>query len=125
MKKLYTGGTIILLALIPTSAYAAQDAISIASTLLNGIGRLVKTALPIVFGLAILAFFWGIFRYIFSQSMEDKKDGKSIMLWSLIALFIMVSLFGIIQLAQQTFGVDQQSNFNVPTVNSLPQTYPL
>lgn len=109
---------ILFLSFLTLPAFAhAEDAIQLATRLLQGIGRLVGLAIPVVFGLAILAFFWGIFRYVFSQSGEDKREGKGIMLWSLVAVFIMVSLYGIITVLQVTFGVTGTGNFTPPRVN--------
>lgn len=106
-----------LVFLSPFVAKAQTDAISIATTILGQIKGVVSLALPIVFSLAILAFFWGIAKYVFSQSSESKMEGKGVLVWSLIALFVMTSLFGIISLAQDTFGVGGIGNFAVPKVN--------
>ena len=92
-----------------------MDALQIAQKLLNSIKGIVGTALPIVFALAILAFFWGITKYVFSKSGEGKVEGKGVMLWSLIAIAIMTSLYGIIFLAQKTIGVDPGSVGNQNT----------
>lgn len=97
---------------------ALAEAFDTLVTITQKFGQIVDLLLPIVFALAILAFFYGIFLYVFSQSGDSKKEGKGIMLWSLVAIFIMASLFGIIQLANQTLGIDQPTgDFDVPQVN--------
>jgi hypothetical protein len=46
---------------------------------------------------AIAAFFWGIARFIWNTSDENKiKEGKQWMLWSIVALFCMVTLWGLL-----------------------------
>jgi hypothetical protein len=91
--------------------------ISTLTSIVNGIGHLVRISLPIVFGLAILAFFWGIFRYVFAHSMDDKISGRGIMLWSLIAIFVMASLYGIVTLMQVSLGISSQGGtFTMPRV---------
>ena len=96
----------------------AEDAIDISTRLLGQIKDIIDVSIPIVVGLAVLAFFWGIVRYIWSQGGEGKIEAKRVMLYSLVALFIMVSLYGIIALAQSTFGVGGTNNFTAPRVNT-------
>jgi hypothetical protein len=105
---------------VPFIANAQADAFSLVQQLVNQAGGLVNTALPVVFGLAILAFFWGIARYVFAQSTDGKVDGKNVMIWSLVAIFVMTSLYGIITLAQSTLGITNPTNpqFKVPTITS-------
>jgi hypothetical protein len=56
-----------------------------------------------VSGLALIFFFWGLARLIFSAGDEKgREDGKKIMLWGIIALFIMFSVWGIVQLLQRS-----------------------
>ena len=109
----------ILVSLIffPIITYA-KDAIEIATELLNGSGRVVAIAVRLLMGLAILAFFWGIVRYIWSQGSEGKVEGKKVMLYALVAVFVMFSLWGIIEVARITFGVEGEGDFTVPRVNS-------
>ncbi len=68
---------------------------------------LMDTALPVLESLSLLAFFWGLVRFIFAMGGGDTKaiaDGKSLMKWGLVALFIMVSLDGIISFLGHEFG---------------------
>ncbi len=90
-------------------------------SILRTIGRLIESAIPIAFGLAVLGFFYGLAIYIFSAGNESKKEeGKNIMLWGLIALFIIASVFGIIRLFQGTLGIEQssQQQIQIPSVNT-------
>ncbi len=81
------------------------------------VAALVDQLLPLVFSLAILAFFWGIFRYVYSQSTEDKISGRNVMFWSLVAIFVMASLYGIIAVANVTLGINNPSGeFKIPTI---------
>lgn len=52
-------------------------------------------------GIALLIFFAGIIRFIWESNNEKKRnEGKQMLLWGLVALFVMFSLWGIIKLAQ-------------------------
>ncbi len=62
----------------------------------------------IVFGffVAMLYFFWGIFKFVLSSgNPSDHEEGKKAILWGLIGMFIMFSVFGIIHIILNTFGI--------------------
>lgn len=74
----------------------------------QNVGELVSTLLPIVVAIALLIFFWGLVKFIFAQGNEEAKaDAKKIMLWGLIALFVMVSVWGLIEFIGNALGIDQ------------------
>jgi hypothetical protein len=71
------------------------------------IGTVVASLVPVVSTLAILFFFWGLAKYILAAGdPESKADGKKIMIWGIIAIFIMVTLFGIIGYLQSAVGTN-------------------
>ena len=111
MKKVI----ITILALTPVFAFA--QTLTNLSTLVSSIGGIVNIAIPIVFSLALLAFFWGLVKYIFAQGDETSKaDGKKIMLWGLVALFVGASVWGIVQFARTNLGVPTDNTIGVPRV---------
>ena len=114
MKKVI----IATLALAPALAFA--QTLGNLETLVESIGNLVGLALPIVVGIALLAFFWGLVKYIFAQGNEESKaDAKKIMLWGVIALFVMVSVWGLVRFIGNALGIDQGDTIVVPTVPGL------
>jgi hypothetical protein len=61
----------------------------------------INALILIVMGIALLVFFWGLTKYIFEQGNETAKtQGKGVMVWGLIALTVMVSVWGIIRVFQ-------------------------
>src|SRR3989338_11387836 len=87
------------LALTPAFAFAqGSPNLSNINQLVDAIGKIVALALPIVVGIALLVFFWGLVKFIFAQGSEEAKaDAKKIMLWGLIALFVMVAVWGLVE----------------------------
>ena len=84
------------------------------------IGNIIGALTPIVVALALLYFFWGLAKYILAAGDEAKKDeGKNIMIWGVIALFVMVSIWGIIGLLGETFGIDPGGVIEIPSVETL------
>lgn len=58
--------------------------------------------IPIAFSLCLLYFFWGVAKYIGSKagSEEAVNEGKRIMFWGIIGLFVAASIWGIISFIQ-------------------------
>ncbi|OGG53813.1 hypothetical protein A3H16_03495 [Candidatus Kaiserbacteria bacterium RIFCSPLOWO2_12_FULL_53_8] len=87
---------------------AAQD--------LNGvlafISKFANNVVGLLITIALIVFFWGLIRYVLASG-EAKGEGLQIMLWGVIAVFVMVSIWGIIKLLQTTFGV-QNTTISVP-----------
>jgi hypothetical protein len=60
---------------------------------------LASTAIPIVAGIALMVFFYGIAKFIYALQAGDEggtSDGKEVMKWGIVALFVMVSIWGIV-----------------------------
>lgn len=67
---------------------------------------IVNPIIEFLFVLALLLFIWGIIRFIFKAGdAEGREIGKKHMIWGLVGMFIMVSVFGILRLIVVTFGI--------------------
>lgn len=65
---------------------------------------IVDSLIPLFASLAFLSFMWGIVQFIRSAGDEKKVSGaKEIMFWGVIGLFVLFSIFGLIQLLSSTF----------------------
>ena len=81
--------------------------------LLERFAELVGTAIPIAFALALLFFFWGVAQYI-RKSGDEKEEGKQVMVWGVVALFVISSIWGIVAFIRGELGVGDVDNQNVP-----------
>lgn len=88
--------------------------------ILDVLGGLINFAMPIVVALALLAFFWGLAIYIFNFSGkdEDKKKGRDIMVYGVIVLFVMLSIWGIVNILRETFNLTASTSITVPGLNT-------
>ncbi len=85
-----------------TSAAVATDFQSLVYFLIG----LIQIIIPLLIAIAIIVFFWGIIRYIFAAGNEQvKTSARETMLWGTIALFLMVSVWGILKIIANTFGI--------------------
>lgn len=95
-----------------TAAQGLLGTLALANRILNGlVGLLILVA--------ILAFFWGLIKYLFSGGGEDKSEGLKTMFYGVIAIFVMVSIWGIIKLLQNTFGVTQNTSITPDGIRSF------
>ncbi len=109
---------VILAALALTPALASAQQLTNLQTLLTSIGRLVDTALPIVVAIALLAFFWGLVKFLIGGA-EGKDEAKTFMIWGLVALFVMVSVWGLVRFIGNAIGIQQGDTIVVPRVPGL------
>jgi hypothetical protein len=113
MKKiyLYLGS---LITLFPLSFVHAQQQLPACPTspgnisdVLNLAGCILRNAvLPLLITLSIVVFIVGIVKYIGGADEASKREeGRRFMLYGIIALFVMVSIWGLVGTIQGTFGI--------------------
>ncbi|MEX0652242.1 MAG: hypothetical protein WD509_02645 [Candidatus Paceibacterota bacterium] len=108
MKTFFVTAGLLILPVV-ASAQGLEGAV-------NAVTSLINVAIPMVLALAVLYFFWGLAQYVLSSGDEGKKaEGRNIMIYGIIALFVMVSVWGLIRLLQDTFNL----NNTTPTVPQL------
>ena len=54
----------------------------------------------------MIYFVWGVVQYVLSaDSAEERKKSKQVMLWGVLALFVIVSMWGIVTFMRTLLGV--------------------
>ncbi len=88
----------------------------IAVTLVHLINRVL---VPVIFAVSFLAFLWGIARaYIISRGNEEElKKGHALIFWGIIGFVVMLSLWGLVNIVANSFGLQ---GFGAPP---LPTSY--
>jgi hypothetical protein len=81
--------------LIPVITLAAAEGIK---GLISDVGNVMGIMQPILLGLSVVYFFWGIGQFILHDAGNDKarEDGKKKILWGVIAIFVFISINGIL-----------------------------
>ena len=89
--------------LVPAVAFAAR-AVTDFKSFICLLVDLINPILVLLSGLAVLAFLWGVTKYIWNAGNEGKKEeGRQVMVYGLIGLFVFFSFWGIIKVVQNTF----------------------
>ena len=114
MKKTLLTGALLLL---PGFAFA-QITLSPIQQFLAAINLLEATVIPILIAAALIVFFIGLVMYLWSSKGDAAAHtkNKAVMVWGLVALFVMVSVWGLVRLGQQAFGISGNETINTPIV---------
>ncbi len=117
-------------ALALTSGILASFAVpfvSSAQTITNitGVGNFVintinNVLVPVIFAVAFIVFVWGAFEAFIlgANSEEVKEKGKNLMLWGLIGFFVMVSVWGLVNILTGSVSLNQTQT-NLPGASGL------
>ncbi len=79
---------------------------------------LAGRALPLLMIAALVLFLFGIVkRFFWSKDTADTKEAGRYILWGIVALFVMVSVWGLVNVLKSTFNLD---NKDIPTPPAIP-----
>ena len=101
----------------PLLAFAGEGSSDGIRHLLGIAAGIIQALIPIVIGLAVLVFLWGVLKYVLSTSDGGKGEGRTFMLWGIIALFVMVSVWGLVNILRDSLGL----NLATPTAPRIPE----
>lgn len=113
MKKVLEKISIASIGLFTPALVFAQNVDGI-QNLLESIYNILRSTIPVLIALALVAFMWGIVRYLFTQ---NKDDAKTFMIWGIIALFVMTSVWGLVGILRGTLfnqNGDNAQNVGLP-----------
>lgn len=75
---------------------------------LSELRALLNTFIPFIIGLAVLVILWGIFTYISHAAEEEKRrEAKQFVLYGIIGVFLMLSIWGFINILVNTFNLEK------------------
>lgn len=99
MKKIITAG---IVAFTPVLTFAQQ---ANAFTILERIGQIIGTIIPILIAAGVLYFIWGVIKYITAKDEEKQTEARTVMISGIIGLFVIISVWGLVRVIQTTFDV--------------------
>ncbi|MEI6280396.1 MAG: pilin [bacterium] len=90
---------------ILTNEAKLQDYLGYITCIIN------STIIPLIFSLAVVMFVWGAVKFFIINSDEESKrgQGKQFMIWGIIALAVMISIWGLVSVLGATFGIKDTS----------------
>lgn len=82
------------------------------------ISELLNTIVPILIILGVIFFIYGVITYVISNDEEAKSRGRDLMIYGLIGLLVIVSMWGLVAILKNTFGISGTTTINVPCIPS-------
>ena len=74
----------------------------------------------VIFAAGFFLFLWGLVKFLWDiEEGSGQNEGKQHMFWGVIGMFIMVSIWGIISLILNTFGINNSSMTDVGRANNI------
>ena len=108
-------------ALFTVSVSAQNAELDTFQDTLISIQGIVNTTTIILVGIAFLFFFWNLGRYILKGG-EEKDKARSGMIWGIIAIVVLTSLWGIIAFVRSLVGIEggTSNDISIPDVTIRP-----
>ncbi len=101
--------------LFPLAAFA--DGIDKTIAKVGVITTFVGGTLPrLFFALALAYFFYGLGSYVMGVDDKKKAEAKTTMIFGIIVLFVMSSVFGLIRILQDATDTGGSQGVNIPTI---------
>lgn len=88
-----------------------------ADDFVTALSDLIAAAIPILGGIAMLAFFFGLVKYIMHAGDEEGREaGKKIMIAGVVSLFLIAAIGGIIELIAEALDIQTGEDVTPPTI---------
>lgn len=68
------------------------------------LGSFLSRGMLLLISVAVVWFAYNVFQYTISGNEEKKQTAKNGMFWGIVGIFVMVSIWGLVAILQQTFG---------------------
>ena len=111
-----------VLAFAQTSSAIPQNGITLMSVIDTVIWYL-NEALLLLIALAVVSFVYNVIKYFIRADADRTEAGKYVM-YSLIGFFVILSVWGLVNILQNTFGLKDSSISNAPTWDSINTIFP-
>lgn len=66
---------------------------------------LSNAVVPLLFAGALAVFVFGVVKFIGNSDSKEQGKGKDFMIWGIVGLFVMISVWGLVNVLNVTFGV--------------------
>lgn len=107
---------IVISSLLSSTAYGAVDRTKGVGKLFDTLGDLANMSIGILVTLALATFFWGLVKYVFKLGGSKTPDnGRSLMIYGIVALFVMVSIWGITSFIGDFLGIKDNAAAPIPS----------
>jgi len=101
---------------------ASAQAATGLTDIVSKISALFSAIIPVLVAFGVLYFIWGMVQYFIGDSEEAKKTGRDRIIYGIIGLAVVVSIWGLVAILNQTFGLSGTNGLvgqNSPDLTNL------
>lgn len=82
------------------------------------IGDILNVIIPLLITLGVIYFIWGVIKYVTAKDEDAQKEGRNTIISGIIGLFVIVAVWGLVGILQNTFetGGNTISNDDIPCI---------
>ncbi len=107
MKNSLRYAAALIIAAAPVAVLAATS--QTLGTVIQTIIAYLNIVLVLLMALAIVMFTWYVIKY-YVMFNEDRKEGNTYVMYSLIGFFVILSFWGLVNILQNSFGLQNSGN---------------
>ena len=118
MKNIFAASAGLLTSLLPSFALAQNSwaGCNSIAVCINSALYLVRIAVPFLIAIAVIYFIWTIIKFVIAGGEDEKAQAKSQIGWGILGLFIIVSVWGLVQFLRTSTGIGTGA---APTTQNL------
>lgn len=105
---------------MPLLASAAADEparadLAYGTGVLTSVAGIVNFLVPLLIAVALALFLWGVVSFLASSGNEEaRREGGKRIVWGVVALFVAVSVWGLVGLINQITGIEAGGGIELP-----------
>ena len=103
----------VLIAIAPSFAFAIIDN---ADSLVSKLVAIGNTVTQILVAFAVIWIIYNVVRYIIKADSDDRKPIGNAILWGIVGLFVILSIWGLVNILRGTFS----TNTDGPATTDIP-----
>ncbi len=114
MKKIIAG----LVSFAPLLAFAQTTPITDVNSLSSKLINLGNLFTYLLMAAAVIFIIWNVVKYLIASGEEDKSNALKSFIWGIVGLFLIISIWGIVNILLNTFKTTPP-NTTIPQVQNL------
>ena len=80
------------------------------------INSILNTATGLIVALAVVYVLYGIFQFVQAGDDDARKEGRNKMVYGIIGIAVMVSVWGLVKIVINTIGTDNSASYGAPAL---------